>query len=99
MATTDQRFASGTAAFQFSVFRLSTRSRDSASCSARRCSRSRGGGRSTNYEAPLNLPLTGLVQLLPGVFLFLLAGQAAERFNRRKLVMWCYAGYGLLKGV
>jgi len=44
---------------------------------------------------PLDLGLTGLVQFLPGVLLFLVAGHAADRFNRRNLLTLCYAGYGL----
>ena len=46
-------------------------------------------------KRPLDLGLTGLVQFLPGVFLFLLAGHAADRFDRRKLLSFCYAGYAL----
>jgi MFS family permease len=46
-------------------------------------------------KRPLDLGLTGLVQFLPGLFLFLLAGHAADRFDRRNLLTVCYAGYGL----
>lgn len=46
-------------------------------------------------KRPLDLGLTGLVQFLPGVFLFLLAGHAVDRFDRRKLLTLCYGGYGL----
>jgi len=46
-------------------------------------------------KRPLDLGYVGLAQFLPGFVLFLFAGHAADRFNRRKLLMACYAGYGL----
>src|SRR5271170_728147 len=46
-------------------------------------------------KRPLDLGLTGLVQFLPGVFLFLLAGHTVDRFDRRKVLTLCYAGYGV----
>jgi MFS family permease len=46
-------------------------------------------------KRPLDLGLTGLVQFLPGVLLFLLAGHTVDRFDRRKLLTWCYGGYGV----
>jgi len=36
-----------------------------------------------------------LAQFLPGFALFLFAGHAADLFDRRKLLMWCYAGYAV----
>ena len=42
---------------------------------------------------PLDLGLVGLAQFLPGVLLFLVSGQAADRFPRRRIVMTCYAGF------
>jgi MFS family permease len=44
---------------------------------------------------PLDLGYVGLAQFLPGVLLFLLSGHAADRFNRRRLLMVCYAGFAL----
>jgi MFS family permease len=46
-------------------------------------------------KRPLDLGYVGLAQFLPGFVLFLFAGHAADIFDRRKLLMWCYAGYGL----
>ena len=46
-------------------------------------------------KRPLDLGLTGLVQFLPGIFLFLLAGHAADWFDRRKLLTLCFVGYSL----
>ncbi len=43
----------------------------------------------------LDLGLVGLAQFLPGIVLFLLAGHAADRFNRRKVLIVCYLGFAL----
>jgi MFS family permease len=43
----------------------------------------------------LDLGYVGLAQFLPGFALFLVAGHAADRLNRRRLLMWCYAGFTL----
>jgi MFS family permease len=44
---------------------------------------------------PLDLGYVGLAQFAPGFVLFLFAGHAADLFDRRKLLMACYAGYGV----
>jgi MFS family permease len=44
---------------------------------------------------PLDLGYVGLAQFAPGFVLFLVAGHAADLLDRRKLLMWCYGGYGL----
>jgi MFS family permease len=44
---------------------------------------------------PLDLGYVGLAQFLPGVLLFLFSGHAADRFNRRRLLMVCYTGFAL----
>jgi MFS family permease len=44
---------------------------------------------------PLDLGLVGLAQFLPVVFLFLPAGHAADRVNRKSLVAVCYIGFGI----
>lgn len=46
-------------------------------------------------KRPLDLGYVGLAQFLPGFVLFLFAGHAADIFDRRKLLMWVYAGYAL----
>jgi MFS family permease len=42
---------------------------------------------------PIDLGYVGLAQFLPGIILFLLSGIAADRFNRRKVLLCCYSGY------
>ena len=48
---------------------------------------------------PLDLGLVGLAQFLPGVFLFLVAGHAADRHDRRRLLNICYGGFILCSGM
>jgi MFS family permease len=43
----------------------------------------------------LDLGLVGLAQFLPGILLFLVSGHASDRFDRRKVLGSCYAGYAL----
>ncbi len=50
-------------------------------------------------KRPLDLGLVGLVQFLPGILLFLVSGHAADRYDRRKLIVLCYIGYGLSFGL
>jgi MFS family permease len=44
-------------------------------------------------KRPLDLGYVGLAQFLPGILLFLLSGMAADRFDRRKVLLCCYSGY------
>src|SRR5262244_1253309 len=48
---------------------------------------------------PLDLGLVGLAQFLPVVFLFLPAGHAADRFNRKSLVVVCCVGFAICYGL
>jgi len=48
---------------------------------------------------PLDLGLVGLAQFLPGLPLFLVAGHAVDRFDRRRLLMICYAGFAICSGL
>ena len=41
---------------------------------------------------PLALGFVGLAQFLPSILLFLVAGHAADRYDRRKLIVLCYCG-------
>jgi len=44
---------------------------------------------------PLDLGLVGLAQFLPGIFLFLLAGHAADRIARQRILQTCYVGFAV----
>src|SRR5690348_14299499 len=46
-------------------------------------------------KRPLDLGLVGLAQFLPGMLLFLVSGHAADRLNRRKLMIWCDVGFAV----
>src|ERR1700686_1571456 len=47
----------------------------------------------------LDLGLVGLAQFLPGILLFLVSGHASDRFERRKVLSWCYVGYAVCSGL
>ncbi|HMD40628.1 MAG TPA: MFS transporter [Candidatus Acidoferrum sp.] len=46
-------------------------------------------------KRPLDLGLVGLAQFLPGILLFLVSGHVADRYDRRKLIVFCYIGFAL----
>jgi MFS family permease len=46
-------------------------------------------------KRPLDLGLVGLAQFLPGILLFLVSGHVADRYDRRKVIVVCYAGFAL----
>src|ERR1700685_504035 len=50
-------------------------------------------------KRPLDLGLVGLAQFLPGIFLFLVTGHTADRFDRRKVLTICYGGLALCSGL
>src|SRR5882724_10766483 len=47
----------------------------------------------------LDLGLVGLAQFLPGVFLFLIAGQTADRFPRRRILQCCYVAFAAISAL
>ena len=94
MATTEQRLGRGTAVFQFSGFRFFQIARFCIVLCTEMQSVAVGWQVYEITKRPLDLGLTGLVQFLPGMLLFLVTGHAADRFDRRKLLTACYAGYG-----
>src|ERR1700746_508263 len=95
MTITEQRPTSGVAAFQFSGFRLYIIARFCIVFCTEMQSVAVGWQVYEITKRPLDLGLTGLVQFLPGVLLFLVAGHVADRFDRRKLLTLCYGGYAL----
>ena len=44
---------------------------------------------------PLDLGLVGLAQFLPGILLFLASGHAADRFERRRLILVCQIAFAI----
>ena len=50
-------------------------------------------------KRPLALGFVGLAQFLPGILLFLVSGHAADRYDRRKLIVLCYVASAACSGV
>lgn len=48
---------------------------------------------------PLDLGLIGLAQFLPGITLFLPAGHAVDRWNRRRVLFWCYTSFAACSAI
>jgi MFS family permease len=46
-------------------------------------------------KKPLDLGLVGLAQFLPGILLFPISGHTSDRFERRKVLSACYAGFAI----
>jgi MFS family permease len=95
MATGDHRLTAGTAAFQFTGFRLYQIARFCIVFCTEMQSVAVGWQVYEITHRPLDLGLTGLAQFLPGVVLFLVAGHVADRFDRRNLLTMCYVGFGV----
>src|SRR5271165_1911264 len=95
MVTTEQPLTAGTAAFQFSGFRFYQIARFCIVFCTEMQSVAVGWQVYEITRRPLDLGLTGLVQFLPGVCLFLVAGHVTDRFDRRKLLSMCYVGFAL----
>src|ERR1700690_3598151 len=85
----------GTAAFRFTGFRLYQIARFCIVFCTEMQSVAVGWQVYEITHRPLDLGLTGLVQFLPGVLLFLVAGHVTDRFDRRKLLTLCYVGFAL----
>jgi len=47
----------------------------------------------------LDLGLVGLAQFLPGILLFLVAGQAADRFPRQRILQCCYVAFAVISAL
>jgi MFS family permease len=95
MANTELLPRSGTAAFQFSGFRLYQIARFCIVFCTEMQSVAVGWQVYEITHRPLDLGLTGLVQFLPGILLFLVAGHVTDRFDRRKLLSMCYVGFAI----
>src|SRR6202790_4142883 len=50
-------------------------------------------------KSPLDRGLVGLPQFTPGILLFLVSGHAADRLDRRKLLLACYIGFSVCSGL
>src|SRR5258707_14482240 len=95
MATADTSISSGRAAFKYPGFLLFQMARFFVVLATEMQSVAVGWQVYEITKRPLDLGYVGLAQFLPGFVLFLFAVHAADIFDRRKLLMGCYAGFGL----
>jgi MFS family permease len=83
----------GRVAFQYPNFRHYMMARFLATVSSEMQAIAVGWQVYSLTHRPLDLGLVGLAQFLPGVLLFLVSGQAADRFRRRNIILTCYGSY------
>ena len=95
MAESEGPLASGLAAFHHANFTLYEIERFSIVAALEMLSVAVGWQVYEITRRPLDLGLVGLAQFLPNVFLFLIAGHAADRFSRKNLLLICNLGFAV----
>src|ERR1700730_12808974 len=95
MAEPENSTAAGGVAFQYPSFVLFQTARFSIVLANEMQSVAVGWQVYEITKRPLDLGLVGLAQFLPGILLFLVSGHVADRYDRQKLILCCYAGYAL----
>src|SRR4051812_17716608 len=93
MPESESQVQAGLSAFRYSNFTLFTVARFFLVAALEMQSVAVGWQIYEITRRPLDLGLVGLAQFLPVILLFLPAGHAADRFNRKKLVLLCYVGF------
>ena len=83
------------AAFRYPNFRYATTARFLSVASSEMQAVAVGWQIFNLTHRPLDLGLVGLAQFAPGIFLFLLAGHAADRVARQRILLACYGGFSL----
>jgi len=95
MSEPERPLASGLAAFRYVNFSLYQLERFSVVAGLEMLSVAVGWQVYDITRRPLDLGLVGLAQFLPNVVLFLIAGHAADRFNRKNLLLVCNLGFAV----
>jgi MFS family permease len=95
MAETGEGKLAGRIAFTYSAFRLYEVARFFTVVSMEMLSVAVGWQIYEITHRVLDLGYVGLAQFLPGFLLFLVSGHAADRFDRRKLLVVCYVGFAV----
>lgn len=95
MADPENPRAAGRAAFQYPSFVLFQSARFCIVLATEMQSVAVGWQVYEITKRPLDLGLVGLAQFLPGILLFLVSGHVADRYDRRKVIVGCYAGFTL----
>ena len=98
MAASENATAAGRIAFTYPSFVLFQLARFFIVLSAEMQSVAVGWEVYEITKRPLSLGFVGLAQFLPGILLFLVSGHAADRYDRRKLVVLCYCGSAACSG-
>jgi MFS family permease len=91
--------ASARVAFRYRNFRLYQSARFLAIAAAEMQSVAVGWQIFDITHRPLDLGYVGLAQFLPGILLFLLAGHAADRLPRKRILLTCYTGFAICSGL
>jgi len=86
-----QEMAPGRVAFQYPNFRYYVTARFLVTASSEMQSVAVAWQVYGLTHRPVDLGLVGLAQFLPGVLLFLVAGQMADRVSRQRVLQSCYA--------
>ncbi len=95
MAVSDQAGLSGRIAFTYPDFVLYQVARLLIVASLEMQSVAVGWQVYEMTRRPLDLGLVGLAQFLPGILLFLASGHAADRFERRRLILVCQIAFAI----
>jgi MFS family permease len=95
MAAPENSRAAGRIAFQYPSFLLFQTARFDGVLATEMQSVAVGWQVYEITKRPLDLGLVGLAQFLPGILLFLVSGHVADRYDRRKLIVFCYIGFAL----
>lgn len=99
MAEPEHSKAAGRAAFQYPGFVLFQTARFGVVLATEMQSVAVGWQVFEITKRPLDLGLVGLAQFLPGILLFLVSGHVADRYDRRKVIVVCYAGFAICCGL
>jgi MFS family permease len=99
MSSTPDAAVSPRAAFQYKDFRLFQLARLCSIVSTEMTAVAVAWQIYEITRKPIFLGYVGLAQFMPGVLLSLIAGHAADRFDRRRILMACFCGYALCAGL
>jgi MFS family permease len=91
--------AGGRAAFQYPNFRYYMTARMLATMASEMQAVAVGWQIYGLTHRALDLGLVGLAQFLPGILLFLVAGQTADRFPRQRILQCCYVAFACVSAL
>ncbi len=91
--------ARGRVAFQYSNFRFYMTARMLATIASEMQAVAVGWQIYALTHRALDLGLVGLAQFLPGILLFLVAGQTADRFPRQRILQCCYVAFAAISAL